>query len=188
MNRRRFLIGTLGAGTVTLAGPLLPAGAATEDELAFANFGAAGELLLKDYYSKALEAKVARGAGVTILREGRSASARHAKALADLLTGAGDVAPAEEDFEFAWPARTFRSSEAAVATGLGVLRALAGAYQSAAASVSIPTYRVLFASLAGSAGQQVGAMTWLSGAPGVHPFPAALDLEAASAAVERYLG
>ena len=62
-----------------------------------------------------------------------------------------------------------------------------GAYQSAAAAVSEPSYRVLYASLVASIAQQIGALD----APGgdvVQPFPVALDLEAASAALEGYLG
>ena len=46
-----------------------------------------------------------------------------------------------------------------------------------------PTYRVLFASLAASYGEQVGH---LSGS--VESFPTPMDLETASAALESYLG
>ena len=49
-----------------------------------------------------------------------------------------------------------------------------------------PTYRVLFASLSASVAQQVGTFT-TAGAP-AEPFPLALDLEAASAALEAFLG
>jgi hypothetical protein len=73
-------------------------------------------------------------------------------------------------------------------TGLAVLRALMGLYQSAAATVTEPAYRVLYASLAASVGQQVGALQSASGRRGTEPFPVALDLEAASAALEDYLG
>ena len=189
MNRRRFLIGTIGAGTATLATPWLgSAAAATDDELAYANFGASVELLLKDFYARALDAKVASGSGAGVLRKGRSASAQHAKALSDLLVGAGDVAPVEEDFAFEWPAPTFRTPQSVVTTGTGVLRALLGAYQRASASVTEASYRVLYASLAASVGQQIGALATLAQPVSVEPFPVALDLEAASNALERYLG
>jgi hypothetical protein len=48
------------------------------------------------------------------------------------------------------------------------------------------SYRVLFASLAASVAQQIGALGGPSEAAA--PFPPALDLEAASAALESYLG
>lgn len=189
MNRQRFLVSALGAGTLTLGGPWLTAGAAaTDDELAFANFGASVEFLVKDFYTRALEAKVVTGADAAALQRGRSAAAQHAKALSDLLVGAGDVAPVEEDFTFQWPASTFRTSRATTTTGLTILRALLGAYQTAGASVTEPSYRVLFASLAASVGQQRGALMTIAHRGGTEPFPVAMDLETATAALERYLG
>ncbi len=84
-----------------------------------------------------------------------------------------------------WPSKTFKDIASAKATALDVLRPTFGAYQAAAVSVTEPTYRVLFASLAVSLGQQAGA---LGGSLGVEPFPVALSLEAASDALEGYLG
>ena len=189
MNRRRFVIGTLGAGAVTLGAPwLASAGAATDEELAFANFGLSSEFLLKDFYAKALEAKLATGVVRGDLRRGRSASAQHAKALTGLLTGAGETPAAEEDFAFVWPEKTFATLSSATTTGLVILRGVLGAYQSAAATVSEPSYRVLYTSLAASIAQQIGALAAASGKAGSESFPAALDLETASAALENYLG
>ena len=190
MNRGRFLMSAVGAGAGVTAGMpwVATASAATEDELAFANFGASTEFLLKDFYAKALDARILTGPRADTLKRGRSAATQHAKALSDLLVGAGDVAPVEEDFEFAWPEVTFKSEKAIVTTGVGVLRALLGAYQTAAASVTDPAYRVLFASLVASASQQLGALAAGSGRAAVQPFPVATDLETASNALEAYLG
>jgi Ferritin-like domain len=189
MNRRAFFGGSLGVGALALGAPwLTTASAATEDELAFANFGASTEFLVKDFYTKALEAKVVSAAQAATLKRGRSAAAQHVKALSALLVGAGDVAPAPEDFDFQWPAGTFRSEKAIVATGTGVLRALLGAYQTAAASVSNPGYRVLYASLAASVSQQLATLAARAAQNAIEPFPTAMDLEAASDALEAYLG
>jgi hypothetical protein len=189
MNRRRFVVSSLGAGALTVGGPLLAdASAATEDEIAFANFGASTEFLLKDFYTKALEAKVVPRAKTATLKRGRSVAGQHAKALSELLVGAGDVAPAEEDFEFQWPEDTFRGEKEIVTTGTMILRALLGAYQRAGASVSDPAYRVLYASLAASVSQQLGALAAQAGRDAVEPFPVALDLEAATVALDAYLG
>jgi ferritin-like protein len=186
VDRRRFVIGALGAGSAAIATPWLgSAAAATEDDFAFANFGATTELLVKDFYSKALEAKLVKGSKLAALRRGRPAAGQHAKALSDLLTNAGDVAPLPEDFEFEWPANTFKTDKAIVETGRGVLKALLGAYQTAAASASDASYRVLYASLAASVSQQLVA---LAGPVAAEPFPNAMDLEAASDALEAYLG
>lgn len=189
MNRRRFLVSTAGVTTAAIGMPwLAAAGAATDDELAFANFGVSGEFLLEDFYDKALDTKGLSRAQAGTLRRGRATASQHARALAGLLTGAGESAPIEEDFEFAWPRNAFSSRAATVRTGLIVLRALLGSYQTAAASVLEPGYRVLYASLAASVGQQIGALSGLTGRASAEPFPVAVDLETASTALESYLG
>jgi hypothetical protein len=186
VNRRRFVIGALGAGSMAVATPWLgSARAATEDDLAFANFGASTELLVKDFYAKALEAKLVNGPRAAALRRGRSAAAQHVKALSDLLTGAGDVPPLPEDFQFAWPGLTFETEKTMTETGAGVLRALRGAYQTAAATASEASHRVLYASLGAGVSQQIVV---LAGASAAEPFPVAMDLETASNAIEGYLG
>src|SRR3954464_15211253 len=89
MNRRRFLVSSAGVSAGALGGRWPgAAGAATDDDLAFANFGVSAELLLKDFYARALDGKLFTGPRTQVLRQGRSAAAQHAKALGDLLTGA----------------------------------------------------------------------------------------------------
>ena len=63
MDRRRFILSAAGAG-LTVAGLTAPTSAlaATDDELAFASFGQAAELLLQDFYTKAQAAQVVQGA------------------------------------------------------------------------------------------------------------------------------
>jgi len=143
---------------------------------------------VKDYYTKALQAKLFTGAEANALKRGKSYAAQHAKALSDLLVGAGDVAPLEEDFEFEWPAKTFKTKTDAVTTGVGVLHALLGAYQTAAATVTDQSERVLYASLTASIAQQLSALAAFEGGHAVEPFPVATDLETASDALENYLG
>jgi hypothetical protein len=189
VDRRRFVATALGLGVASASGPWLgSAAAATEEDLAFANFGAATEFLVKDFYSKALEAKLLSGARASALKRGKACAAQHARALSELLVGAGDVAPLEEDFEFAWPAKTFKSQKEVVSTGTGVLRALLGGYQTAAATVTEPSHRVLYASLTASVGQQLAELAALNGGRAVEPFPVATDLETASDVLESYLG
>jgi ferritin-like protein len=189
VDRRRFVVTAVGAGLASAAGSAVAtANAATEDDLAFANFGASTEFLVQDYYTKALDARLVSGPKANVLRRGKASAVQHAKALSDLIGGAGDSPPLADDFEFEWPASTFKSEKDAVTTGVGVLRALLGAYQTAAATVTEQSHRVLYASLTASVGQQLVALAVFDGANAVEPFPIAIDLETASDALERYLG
>lgn len=186
LSRGRLL--TIAAGGAALAVlPVRPASAATDEELAYANFAVSSELLLADLYQKALAAKVVAGPGQAELR-GRRAAIQHAGALSGLLTGAGQEAPTTQDFDFRWPEKAFDSAGAIAGTARVVLRALLGAYQTAIVTVSEASYRILYTSLAASAGQQMGALSALAASGVVEPFPVALDLESASGMLEPYLG
>jgi hypothetical protein len=183
------LTGAVGAGALTLGTPwLATASAATDDDLAFAYFGVSAELLLAEFYAKAIRAGVVTGSELAAIKRGRKAALQHAKALSDLLTGAGGTPPDPADFEFVWPKDAFTDPKATVETGLSILRSAAGAYQSGAAAATEQTYRVLYVSLAASAAQQIGALAAIARRQGVEPFPAAIELEAASNALENYLG
>lgn len=182
-----------GLSATVLYGPFVGAGGAattavTDDDLAFANFGVSAEFLLKDFYGKALASKRFGGLHANVLRQGRRAANNHAAALSNLLTGAGDTPPLQADFEFAWPKRTFTTTQQTVKAGLTVLHALLGVYQSAAATSAVVDYRVLYASLGASVGQQIGALSALWAPVGAKSFPVATDVETASAAIESYLG
>ena len=185
-SRRRLL--TVAAGGAALAALPVPAFAATDEELAYANFAVSSELLLADLYENALAAKVVTGPGQTALQIGHGAALQHAGALSGLLTGAGQDAPTAEDFELQWPEKAFATPAAIAATARAILRTTLGVYQTAAAAVSEPSYRTLYASLGASVGQQLGALTALAASGVVEPFPLAVDLESASSAIEPYLG
>lgn len=193
MNRRRLILSAAGAGLAVtgIAAPAngLAAAAATEDELAFANFGQATELLLKEFYAKTLAARLVTGGHARELARAALNTTEHASALGKLLTDAGQTAALEEDFAFAWPDGTFASLRSATAAGLEITQALLGVYLSAAASISIASYRTLYASMAANLAQQVGALSQLSGGRVVGiSFPPALDVETASDWIEAYLG
>jgi Ferritin-like domain len=189
MNRRRFLLGSAGLSAAALGGPWVgTSGAATEDDLAYANFGVSAEFLLKQFYERALTAKQFGGRRANVLGRGRLAATNHTSALSKLLGSFGDAPPLEEDFEFVWPRRAFAGARETVRTGLVILHELLGAYQTAAATSSVVDYRILYASLAASVSEQAGALSALVAPAGARSFPAAMDIETASARVEAYVG
>jgi hypothetical protein len=193
VNRRALIFSAAGAGLAIsgLAAPSrsLAALIATDDELAFANFGQATEFLLEDFYVKATAAKLARGSAARSLARGAFSANEHAGALGKLLTDAGQTAAVKDDFEFVWPQGTFAGAGAAAKAGLKVTQALLGTYISAATTISIPSYRELYASMAANVAQQVGALSAFGGGSVVGvSFPPAVDVETASDAIEAYLG
>jgi len=190
MNRRHFVFSAAGAG-LAVAGLAAPGGAfaATDDELAYANFGQAAELLLQDFYAKAEAARVVHGGDSKELGRGGLNAGEHQTALAKLLTDAGQTPSLAEDFEFVWPKNGFASPKSISELGLNVTEPLLGVYLDAAAQISISSYRTLFAAMAANLGQQVGALTSMSGGRIVGvSFPPAMSVETASDAIEAYLG
>ena len=192
MNRRSLLLSAAGAG-LAVSGVAAPRGlaavTATDDELAFASFGQAAELLLADFYARTAAAKIVTGAAAHDLAHGALSATEHAAALAKLLTDAGQTAAVAEDFDFAWPDGTFATRRAAGRAGLEIARPLLGVYVGAAIGVSIASYRTLFTTMAANVAQQVAALSRLSGGRMVGiSFPPAVDIETASDAIEAYLG
>lgn len=191
MDRRALIISAAGAGLALggMAAPARAALAATDDELAYANFGLATEFLLKDFYARTAAAKLFAGAAAREVARGGLNAGEHATALAALLTDGGQPPAVEEDFEFNWPAKTFATRTSAAKAGVGITRPLLGAYLDATSTISIPSYRTLFASLSANLAQQLGALSRQAGGRIVGTsFPTALDVETASAAIEAYLG
>ncbi len=191
LDRRRLLIAATAGGLALSTAGAFPrvASAATDDELAFANFGAASELLLKDYYAQVRAAKLYKGSLAGAFTRSGFAAGEHVVALSNLLVDSGQSAPLAEDFEFAWPAATFKTRKAAATAGLTIVDALLGAYLTASATSPTQSVRVLFSSLAASLGEQRSMLLLARGRTAIgNSFPAAVDLETASAAVERYLG
>ena len=188
MNRRGFLA-SAGIAVALPVGLARPARAASEDELAYANFAIAAELLMQDFYARALAAKLFVGTAKNGATHARFNEGEHVKALSTLLTDAGQSVPLPEDFAFQWPKGSFRSAGAAAKTGIAIESAAIGAYVSAATVITIPSYRSLFARILADEGQHLAMLSWLvRGRPVGISFPPAVDLEAATNALEPYLG
>jgi hypothetical protein len=189
VNRGRFLAG--GAAAVVLPA-MLPQRAradVAEGELAYANFAIACEYLMADYYAHVLKAGLLRGSvrnGATVARRNED---EHVTAFAALLADAGQTVPLADDFAFSWPSKTFRTLGAAAEAGAAIESAVLGAYISAAATISVESYRVLFARALADEARHLAMLSWVAtGKPVGNSFPSALDLEQATNAVEPYLG
>ena len=194
MNRRSLLLSAAGTG-LAVSGLAVPRGlaaataTATDDEIAFAGFGQAAELLLADVTRGRPRRKIVTGAAARDLAHGALSATEHAASLAKLLTDAGQTASVAEDVEFAWPDGTFATRRTAGRSGLEVARPLLGLYPGSAIGDSIGSYRTLFATMAANVAQQVAALSRLSGGRMVGiSFPPAVDVQTASDAIEACLG
>jgi Ferritin-like domain len=188
VNRTRFLAGGAAIVFPVSLAPIARAGA-SEGEVAYANFAIAAEYLMADYYARILKADLLRGSarnGATVARRNES---DHVAALATLLADAGQTIPVADDFEFSWPARTFRSLGDATSAGTKIEAAVVGAYLTAATAITVESYRSLFARALADHAQHLAVLSWVStGKPVTGAFPAALSLEEATSQLEPYLG
>jgi Ferritin-like domain len=189
LGRRRWLL-MAGSGALTLRRPAAAASAPNEGELAYANFAVAAEYLQQDFYARALAARLVRSGTRRRLARAAVNEGEHATAFANIVTGGGQAAPRSADFEFVWPKRTFGLLEAAAQAGLRIEAAVLGAYLTAAGSLSLPSYRTLFASVAACEAEHVAILAGPTSAPSGDSFPAsfpvALNLEAASDALDSH--
>ena len=188
MNRARFLAGGVAVVLPAALAPIARAGA-SEGEIAYANFAIAAEYLMADYYARVLKAGLLHGSARNGAVAARRNEGDHVAALATLLADAGQTVPVAEDFEFAWPARTFRSLGDATSTGTKIEAAVVGAYLTAATTITVESYRSLFARALADHARHLAVLSWVStGKPVTGAFPAALSLEEATSQLEPYLG
>ena len=147
------------------------------------------ELLLAEYYRRAVATGLFRGSALGALRRAGFDEREHYAALELVLTGAGEAPPVAEDFEFAIPAAAFRTRSTAVRLGLRLERAVLGSYVAAAEAIDNRSIRRVFVRVAASESEHVSALSRLASArPVGGSFPAPLDLEAAGAVLGPYLG
>ena len=189
--------GTLGGLTLGIAGSLAalaaPRAAAggeeppSEEDLAIVRMGAAAELLAIDFYNRALASRRFTAAERGYLGAARNAERNHYAALAVAL---GDAAPPlADDFQFTYPPRSFKTPERIVALGVKLETIFVGVYLGAAQALVDPTLRLVASQIAAAEARHAGVIDSMAGliAAG-SAFPAALDVEQATAALAPYLG
>ena len=193
VDRRRFVVDVLPGLAAALGAPwVASAAAATEDDLAFANFGVSAEFL-----AQGLLRESARGEGPrparrrTCCKRGRSRARRSTPGRCGTSSSVpADVPPLEQDFEFAVAGATFAAEQ----------RRPRRPALASSARCSAPTRPRPRPSTEPSlphplreprrerqpAGRRPGALA--ARAPASSRFRLRIDLEAASDAIEAYLG
>ena len=195
LSRRRLLLAAAAGGAALAGAGGFPraAAAATDDELAYANFGAASELLLQDFYAHAsAAAKLYKGAARNAFaRGGFAAEGARGRACPPLLDGLrARQRRSPRTSSLPGPRRTFADAEVGGDGWLTIVDALLGAYLTAAATspTQVGAASCSPASPPASASSARRSCSRADASAIGNSFPAAVDLEAASAAVERFLG
>jgi ferritin-like protein len=179
--------GFLGATLALTLAPGALADAPADSDLANARLLVALELLLADFYGRALKADRLGLPGRDALRRAQFNETEHLAAVSGILTGAGQTPATAGDIDFSYPGNTFGSRGAIARTAATLERLAVGAYlgavQSAkSAALTLPLARI--------AAVEARHLTVFAGEATGHPldnsFGDALSIDVASAALGAY--
>ncbi len=182
---RTSFLATLGA--LALA-PAALADGPTDLDLANARLLVAVELLLADFYGRAVKAGTFGPAGKDSLERALFNENEHYASVSSILSSAGQTPAVAADIDFSYPAESFDTLGATTKLGLKLERIALGSYLGAVAAVSTPL-KLRFAQIAASeaqhatvfAAETTGHAIWNS-------FPAPLTIDEASDALSEYTG
>lgn len=164
IDRAQFLrMGAVGLGAGLLAGPAGVASAAPQgDDLGYLFFGATGELVSGEFYSRAREAHPVSGDLQRRLADVRTAKRRQFAALNAIL--GEDDAVLADDFRVVFPEGTFASVRSIGRIGARIEAMLVGVYLSAVRDVLDPASRFALGQALAYDAQQRAWMRELRGA------------------------
>jgi hypothetical protein len=163
-----------------------PAAELPEGDLAILRLAASAELLAQDFYTRAIAAKKLDREGQAYLASARANERAHYDALAKAI---GTGPPVADDFRFTYPGTAFKSAKSIVKLGVSLETAFVGAYVGAAGALETAELRVVAAQIGASEATHLSVLSELNGGDPVGPpFPTALNVEQASAALDPFLG
>lgn len=186
LTRRRLLQTGLVAGAI-LAVPPIGHAAAPDTDLAYLRLLIGVELLALDFYGRALAGGKLDVRTSALVKRMRADEHAHYDGLATAVTGLGGTPATQEDIDFSYQSRTF-TSQAAILKLAQQLEALAvGAYLGGVQNVQTPSLRLPIGQIAANEAQHAGALASALGGPSIgHAFAPALQIDAVSAALDRY--
>lgn len=188
LGRGGIALTTLTLGGATAAVADRAAAAPTDTDLAFIRLLIASELLAVDFYTNALATRQYGGLPTArTLRRALETESAHYRALAQVLTDAGQVPAVGDDIGFTYPKGAYASRGSIARLGLQLEAIFLGAALGAAAAVEAEGLHLLVSQIAASEAQHLSVFSSLTGANPVGPgLPGALPLEAASDALSAF--
>lgn len=161
--------------------------ATPEGDLAYARLLVALELLLLDFYGRAIRAGKLHGGAQLELRRARAGERRHYELNAAILTEAGQVPATAADIDFTYPRGSFASRGSIDKLGVRLESLALGAYLGAVRALATPLYRDHAARAAASEAQHLSVFSEAVGGRRLgSPLPPALTVERVSDTLDRY--
>jgi Ferritin-like domain len=196
-SRAQFLQRELKGGVALAAGGALlavaapvqagenPADALPEGDLAILRLATSAELLAQDFYGQAIATRKLERDGRAYLAAARSNERAHDDALAKAM----GTAPIADDFRFTYSGTAFKSAKSIAKLGLSLETAFVGLYAGVGGALERAELRVVAARIGACEATHLSVLSQLDGGDPVGPaFPTALNVEQASAALDRFLG
>ena len=181
--------GFLGSALALALAPAALADAPADSDLANARLLVTVELLLLDFYARALKADRLGVPGRDAMRRASFNETEHLAAVSAILSGAGQRPPTAADIDFAYPAKTFGSAGSIARTAATLERLALGAYLGAVRSAKSAALILPLAQIAATEARHLTVFEAEStGHPLDNSFGDALSIDAASTALEVYTG
>jgi hypothetical protein len=147
--------GFLAAAAALVLAPSALADAPADADLAQARLLVAIELLLADFYARALKARRFGAPGHDALRRALFNETEHLASVSGILTGAGQTAATAGDIDFAYPAKAFDSRGSIARLAVELEQLALGAYLGAVAAVQAQALKLPLAQIAVCEAQHV---------------------------------
>ena len=159
----------------------------SDTDLAFARLLVGAELLSIDFYVRALNAGRFRAVGHKYLDATFANELDHYRSVSAILSGAGYVPATAEDFQFTYPAGTFKTRLAIAQQGRSLETLFLGSYLGAVAAVQTQSLVQPLARIAASEAQHLSLWGYeLGGRPLSSSFPKPYTIDEVSAAMDAY--
>jgi hypothetical protein len=187
MPRQLSRTGFLAAAAALVVAPSALADPLADADLAQARLLVAMELLLADFYGRALKAKRFGAPGEDALERALFNETEHLASVSGILTGAGQTAATAGDIDFSYPAKAFDSRGGIARLALELERLALGAYLGAIATVQAQALKLPLAQIAACEAQHVSVFAAEATGHGLGAsFGEPLSIDQASNALGRY--
>jgi Ferritin-like domain len=188
IGRSAVATGALAFGAALTATASSGAAPRSDNDLASVRLLVASELLAIDFYTNAIATKQYEGLPTaSSLTPALANESAHYEALAQVLTGAGQVPAVAADIDFSYPDGAYDSRGSIARLGVQLEAVFLGAALGAAVAVQGDDLRLLVGQIAASEAQHLSVFSSLVGGNRVGPaLPGALPLDAATTALSAF--